>query len=82
LRWARSPTRQRRPTMVTDAPYSGSMCAQCMATAATAGAAATGVRCWLAARSPAWLTPLRLKRVTAALIAVAIAVTAVGSSAG
>jgi hypothetical protein len=52
-----------------------------MVTAATAGAAATGVRSWLAARSPAWLTPLRLKRITAALIAVAIAVTAVGSSA-
>jgi hypothetical protein len=60
----------------------GCMCAQCMATATTAAAAATGARSWLAARSPAWLTPFRLKRITAGLIAVAIAATAVGSGAG
>ena len=53
-----------------------------MATAATAGAVATGARSWLAARSPAWLTPLRLKRITAGLLALALAVTAAGSGAG
>ena len=58
------------------------MCAQCMAAAATAGAVATGARSWLAARSPAWLTPLRLKRITAGLLALALAVTAAGSGAG
>jgi hypothetical protein len=56
------------------------MCAQCMATAATAGAAATGIRSWLAIRSPDWLNPLRLKRITAALVALAVAATAVGSN--
>jgi hypothetical protein len=55
------------------------MCAQCMATAATATAAATGVRAWAAARSPAWLTPRRLKALTIALIATALTVAAVGS---
>ena len=46
------------------------MCAQCMATAAGAGAAATGIRAWLATR--AWLSPLLLKRFTFGLIAVAV----------
>jgi hypothetical protein len=55
------------------------MCAQCMATAATAGAAATGLRAWAAARRPAWLTDGRLRALTAALIAIAVAATAVGS---
>jgi hypothetical protein len=45
------------------------MCAQCMAAAMTAGAAATGVRARLAARSPRWLTPPRLRAITVALIA-------------
>ncbi|HEV2873593.1 MAG TPA: hypothetical protein VGW14_00475 [Thermoleophilaceae bacterium] len=54
------------------------MCAQCMATAATAGAAATGVRAWAAARSPAWLSAGRLRALTGALIAVAVAATAIG----
>ncbi|MBA3437387.1 MAG: hypothetical protein H0U14_05255 [Thermoleophilaceae bacterium] len=52
------------------------MCAQCMITAATATTAATGVRAWLAARGGAWLTPLRLRRLSAALIVVAVAATA------
>jgi hypothetical protein len=55
------------------------MCAQCMATAATATAAATGVRAWAAARSPAWLTPGRLRALTVALIAVALTAAAIGS---
>lgn len=48
------------------------MCAQCMAAAMTSTAAATGLRAWLAARSPAWLTPLRLRRITAALVGAAL----------
>ena len=54
------------------------MCAQCMATAATATAAATGVRAWAAAQSPAWLTPPRLRALTIALIAIAMTAAAVG----
>jgi len=49
-----------------------------MVTAATAGAAATGTRAWLATRGFAWLTPLRLRRVSAGLIALALAASAVG----
>ena len=45
------------------------MCMQCMATAMTAGAATTGMRAWLATRSPSWMTPQRLKRGTAAILA-------------
>ena len=53
------------------------MCAQCMATAATAGAAATGIRAWLAAKAPGWLNPVRMRRITVALVVVAVAATAV-----
>ncbi len=49
-----------------------------MATAATATAAATGVRAWAAARGPAWLTAPRLKALTIALIAIAVTAAAVG----
>lgn len=45
------------------------MCAQCMATAAVAGAAATGARAWLAARRPEWLTRRRLRAATGAILA-------------
>jgi hypothetical protein len=48
------------------------MCAQCMATAVTATAAATGLRAWAAARRPAWLTEPRLKALTVALLSVAV----------
>jgi hypothetical protein len=54
------------------------MCAQCMATAATATAAATGVRAWAAARGPAWLTAGRLRVLTVVLIAIAVVAAAVG----
>lgn len=47
------------------------MCAQCMAGAATAAAAATGLRAWLATRGFAWLTPARLRRVSAGIIVTA-----------
>jgi hypothetical protein len=32
------------------------MCMQCMAGAMTAGASATGARCWLQAHRPRWMT--------------------------
>jgi len=43
-----------------------------MATAMTAGAAATGARAWLGARSPGWMTPRRSKAATVAILAVGI----------
>lgn len=54
------------------------MCAQCMATAATAAATATGLRAWVAARSPRWSTPRRLRALSAGLISTALVFTAVG----
>lgn len=45
---------------------------QCMATAMSAGAAATGGRVWLAAHSPSWMTPRRLKAATAAILAIGV----------
>lgn len=45
---------------------------QCMATAMTAGAAATGMRAWIAAHAPSWMTPRRLKITTAAILAVGV----------
>jgi hypothetical protein len=56
------------------------MCAQCMATAATATAAATGVRAWAAARSPAWLTERRLKGLTVALLTIAVVAAGIGAN--
>lgn len=48
------------------------MCMQCMATAMTAGAAATGMRAWIAAHQPRWMTPRRLKLTTAAILTVGV----------
>lgn len=48
------------------------MCAQCMVTAAAAVGAAGGVRAWVAARQPPWLTPMRLKGITAGLLFAAV----------
>jgi len=48
------------------------MCAQCMATAATAGAAATGLRAWIGVHQPGWITPRRLKAATAAILAAGV----------
>ena len=48
------------------------MCIQCMATAMTSGAAVTGMRAWLATRSPRWMTPRRLKVTTAGLLAAGV----------
>jgi hypothetical protein len=43
-----------------------------MAGAMTAAAGATGIRAWLAARRPSWLTPRVLRRVTIVLIVTAV----------
>ena len=48
------------------------MCVQCMYTAMASTAAATGARSWLQTRRHRWLTPLRLRRITFALIALAL----------
>lgn len=48
------------------------MCMQCMATAMGAGAAVTGLRAWLATHRRDWMTPLRLKRTTAATFVVGV----------
>jgi hypothetical protein len=43
-----------------------------MATAMTAGAAATGMRAWIASHTPHWMTPRRLKITTAVILAVGV----------
>lgn len=48
------------------------MCMQCMATAMTTGAAATGMRAWIAAHQPRWMTPRRLKLTTAFILTVGV----------
>jgi hypothetical protein len=50
------------------------MCMQCAVTAATAVAGAAGLRSWAAAHRPRWLTPLRMRRLTAALLTVAVVI--------
>ncbi len=45
---------------------------QCMATAMTAGAAATGLRALIATHTPSWITPRRLKIATAAILTTAV----------
>ena len=44
------------------------MCMQCMMGAMSAGATATGLRAWLVARRPPWLTPARQRRLTYMLL--------------
>jgi hypothetical protein len=48
------------------------MCAQCMATAATAVGTASGVRAYLGAHRSAWLTAHRLRVITFGLAILAI----------
>ncbi len=48
------------------------MCVQCMGTAVVAVGSATGIRAYVAARRPRWMTPGRLKFATAALMSVAV----------
>jgi hypothetical protein len=48
------------------------MCVQCMYTAMTSTAVATGARSWLQTRSYSWLTPQRMRRITIGLVAAAL----------
>jgi len=48
------------------------MCMQCMMGAMSAGATATGLRAWLVARQPRWLTPGRQRRLTYVLLALGV----------
>jgi hypothetical protein len=57
---------------------SGAMCVQCMVGATTAAAGVTGIRAWLATRTYAWLTPRRLRFVTAILVATGLVAASVG----
>jgi len=52
------------------------MCMQCMMSAMTSATAATGIRSWLATRQWSWLTPLTLKRITIALLVIALVTSA------
>ena len=45
---------------------------QCAAAAAVAVGSASGLRAWVAAKQPGWLTPRRLRAVSAALVSVAV----------
>jgi hypothetical protein len=48
------------------------MCMQCAAAAMGAGAAATGLRAWLVARRPLWLTPGRTRALSAIVLGGAV----------
>jgi hypothetical protein len=49
-----------------------------MAAAATAAAGASGLRAWVAARGFSWVTPRRLRWMTASLLALALTFAAIG----
>jgi hypothetical protein len=53
---------------------------QCAATAAVAVGSASGLRAWVRARSPRWLTEARMKAISATLVVVAVI--AAGSAVG
>jgi hypothetical protein len=44
------------------------MCMQCMATAMTAGAGVSGTRAFIAAKHLSWMTPRRMRAITATLV--------------
>jgi hypothetical protein len=48
-----------------------------MTFAAPSVGAAGGIRAWVAARNPSWLTPRRLRILTAALLTIAVLVAGV-----
>jgi hypothetical protein len=52
------------------------MCIQCMYTAMTSTAVATGARSWLQSRTYRWLTPQRMRRITIGLVAAALVASA------
>jgi hypothetical protein len=59
------------------------MCMQCMMGAMSAGAGASGLRAWLVARAPRWLTPSRRRLATRVLmIAGVLAGSVVGPTPG
>ena len=61
------------------------MCVQCMMGAMTAGAGATGARTWIKHMAPRWLTPRRMRAVSALLVGAALIASTVllgGSSTG
>jgi hypothetical protein len=44
------------------------MCMQCVATAMTAGAGVSGTRAYIAGRHLSWITPRRMRAITATLV--------------
>jgi hypothetical protein len=59
------------------------MCMQCMAGAMAAGASASGLRAWLVAWAPRWLTPRRRRIATRGLlVAGVLAASVIGPSPG
>lgn len=48
------------------------MCMQCMAAAMTTGAAATGLRAWLATHRPTWMTARHLSAFSGAILVAAV----------
>jgi hypothetical protein len=48
------------------------MCMQCMFTAMTSTAVASGTRSWLQTRRYRWLSPQRMRRITIGLVAAAL----------
>jgi hypothetical protein len=58
------------------------MCAQCMTPAAAAIGGAAGVRQWRVARGYGWLTPRRIKALTAVPVVAAVAVAGTMSGSG
>jgi hypothetical protein len=48
------------------------MCMQCMFTAMTSTAVASGARSWLQTRRYRWLSPERMRRITIGLVAAAL----------
>ena len=58
------------------------MCMQCMATAMTAGAGVSGTRAYIADKHFSWMTPRRMRALTATLLAAGLlaSTTLVGGS--
>lgn len=52
------------------------MCVQCMYTAMASTGVAAGARSWLHTRRYSWLTPIRMRRITLALVAAALVASA------